>query len=89
MRVFAPELTEEAAAIVDEAVKDAEIALLGWSDEEVDKAWGQACLSFQHGGHDMQPRAPDRYLYHLAAWLDSIEDDDGKGPAICQDLGTE
>ena len=24
----------------------------------------------------MQPRGGDRYLYHLAAWLDSIEDDD-------------
>ena len=59
-------------------------------NEEVEKAWGQACLSFQHGGHDMQPRAPDRYLYHLAAWLDSVEDDDdGKGSAPCQDSGTE
>ena len=38
----------------------------------------------------MQPRAPDRYLYHLAAWLDSVEDDDdGKGSAPCQDSGTE
>ena len=55
LNVFAPELTEEAATIVDEAVKAAELELLGWNSEEADQAWVQACLSFDHGGHDMQP----------------------------------
>ena len=63
LRVFAPELTEEASKIVDEAVKIAEIELLGWTNEEFDKAWAQACMSFDHGGHDMQPRSEDRYLF--------------------------
>ena len=66
----------EASRIVDEAVKSAEVALLGWTEEEVEKAQGQACLAFDFGGHDMQPRTDDRYLLHLAAWLESMEDDD-------------
>ena len=41
MRVFAPELTEEASKIVDDAVKIAEIELLGWTNEEVEKAWAK------------------------------------------------
>ena len=76
LKVFAPELTEEAAKIVDDAVKTAELELLGWTSEEADQAWGQACLSFDHGGHDMQPRSSDRYLLYLAAWLESIDDDE-------------
>ena len=76
LRVFAPEITEEASRIVDEAVRSAEVALLGWTAEEVEKAQGQACLAFEFGGHDMQPRTNDRYLLHLAAWLESMEDDD-------------
>ena len=57
-------------------MKKAEVALLGWSVDEAEKADEQAKLSFQHGGHDLQPRTDDRYLLHLAAWLDSIEEDD-------------
>ena len=57
-------------------MKTAEMELLGWTSEEADQAWGQACLSFDHGGHDMQPRSSDRYLLHLAAWLESIDDDE-------------
>ena len=67
MKVFAPESTEEASQIVDEAVKIAEIELLDWTNEEAAKAWGQACLGFDHSGHDMQPRSEDRYLLFLAA----------------------
>ena len=72
LRVFAPEITEEACRIVDDAVMDAEVALLRWTEQEVAQALGQACLSFQHGGHDMQPRCGDRHLLHFAAWLDSM-----------------
>ena len=79
LRVFAPEITEEASRIVDDAVMNAELALLGWTDEEAAQAHGQACLSFEHGGHDMQPRSGDRYLLHLAAWLESMEDDEAPG----------
>ena len=28
------------------------------------------------GGHDMQPRSSDRHLIYLAAWLESIDDDE-------------
>ena len=80
LRVFAPEITEEASRIVDDAVASAEVALLGWTEQEAAQARGQACLSFEHGGHDMQPRSDDRYLLHLAAWLESIEDDEA--PAV-------
>ena len=62
--------------IVEDAVKTAELELLGWTSEEADQAWGQACLSFDHGGHDMQPRSSDRHLIYLAAWLESIDDDE-------------
>ena len=55
VRVFAPEITEEASRVVHEAVKNAEVALLGRT-EEVEKAQGQACLAFDFGGQDMQPR---------------------------------
>ena len=78
MKVFAPELTEEASRIVDEAVKIAEIELLGWTNEEAAKAWGQACLGFDHGGLDMQPRSGDRYLLYLAAWLEAMDEDEGE-----------
>ena len=61
---------------MDEAVRSAEVELLGWTAEEVEKAQGQACLALEFGGHDMQPRTDDRYLLHLAAWLESMEDDD-------------
>ena len=64
LRVFSPELTEEASRIVDDEMKNAEIALLGWSADEADRAIGQAHLSFQYGGHDMQPRTDDRHLLH-------------------------
>ena len=53
LRVFGPEITEEASRIVDDAVMSAEVALLGWTEQEVAQARGQACLSFEHGGHDM------------------------------------
>ena len=76
LRVFAPEITEEASRIVDEAVRSAEVALLGWTAEEVEKAQGQALLAFYFGGHDMQPRTGDRHLLHLAASLESMEGDD-------------
>ena len=74
LKVFAPELTEEASRIVDEAVKIAEIELLGWTNEEAAKAWGQACLDFAHGGHDMLPRSEDRYLLYFAAWLEAMDE---------------
>ena len=57
------------------------------TQEEFEKAYGQACFGFEHGGHDMQPRSDDRYLPHLAAWLESIEDDDTPDPrsfALCK-----
>ena len=60
---------------MDEAVRSAEVELLGWTAEEVEKAQGQACLAFEFGGHDMQPRTDDRHLLRLAAWLESMEDD--------------
>ena len=41
MKVFAPELTEEAAKIVDDAVKTAELELLGWTSEEAEQVWGK------------------------------------------------
>ena len=74
MRAYAPEITEEAGCIVDEAVKKAEVKLLGWSDEEANQALAQASLGFEHGGHDMQEKTSDRYLLHLAAWLDAMEE---------------
>ena len=73
LKVFSPETTEHASRIVDDEVKKAELALLGWSAEEARKACGQANLGFEHGGHDMQPRTDDRYMLHLAAWLDSMD----------------
>ena len=82
LRVFAPEITEEASRIVDEAVRSAEVELLGWTAEEVEKAQGQACLAFEFGGHDMQPRTDDRYLLHLAAWLESMEDEDSAAAPV-------
>ena len=39
-------------------------------------------MGFEHGGHDMQPRSDDRFLLHLAAWLESIEDDDTPDPEL-------
>ena len=63
---------------MDEEVKAAELELLGWNSEGADQAWGQACLSFDHGGHDMQPRSGDRYLLYLAAWLELMDDDEGE-----------
>ena len=57
-------------------MKIAEIELLGWTSEEEEKAWAQACLGFDHGGHDMQPRSEDRYLFHLAAWLEAMDEDE-------------
>ena len=74
LRAYAPEITEEAGCIVDEAVKKAEVKLLGWSDEEANQALAQASLGFEHGGHDMQEKTSDRYLLHLAAWLDAMEE---------------
>ena len=65
--------------IVDDAVRSAEIALLGWTAQEAEQADGQARLSFEHGGHDMEPRSEDRYLLHLAAWLDSMEEAPAEG----------
>ena len=41
LKVFAPELTEEAAKIVDDAVKTAELELLGWTSEEAEQVWGK------------------------------------------------
>ena len=38
---------------------------------------GQANFSYEHGGHDMQPLTNDRYMLHLAAWLDSMDMDRG------------
>ena len=67
---------------MDEAVKSAEVTLLGWTEEEVEKAQGQACLAFEFGGHDMQPRIDDRYLLHLAAWLESMEDEDSAAAPV-------
>ena len=78
LRVYSPELTEEASRIVDEAVKTAEATLLGWSEEEAERAFGQASLGFDYGGHDMLGLADDRYLLHLAAWLDSMEELDAE-----------
>ena len=34
LRAYAPEITEDAGRIVDEAVQAAEIKLLGWSEDE-------------------------------------------------------
>ena len=44
LRVFSPELTEEASLIVDEAIKAAEIKLLGWTNEETDQGSVRASL---------------------------------------------
>ena len=89
LRVFAPEIAEEASRIVDDAVMSAEVALLGWTEEEAAQARGQAFLSIDHGGHDMQPRSDDRNLLHLAAWLESMEDDEAPdGPPHAMDGGT-
>ena len=41
LKAFAPELTEEAAKIVDDAVKTAELELLGWTSEEAEQVWGK------------------------------------------------
>ena len=46
LRVFSPEITEEAAKIVDEACEEAEASLLGWSADEIRQARQQACLHF-------------------------------------------
>ena len=73
-------MTEEASRIIDDAVRAGEIKILAWSELETEEALAQACLGFDYGGHDMQPRTDDRSLLHLAAWLDSIEhfeDDSG------------
>ena len=88
MKVFAPKLTEDAAKIVDDAVKTAELELLGWTAEEAGQGWGQACLGFDHGGHDMQPRSSDRYLLYLAAWLESMDDDED-APSACNNKSIE
>ena len=53
LKVFSPDTAEHASRIIDDEVKKAELALLGWSAEEARKACGQANLSFEHGGHDM------------------------------------
>ena len=37
LRVFSPEITEEAAKIVDHACEEAEASLLGWSPDEYSK----------------------------------------------------
>ena len=74
LRPYAPEITEEAGCIVDEAMKKAEVKLLGWSEDEAKQAIAQASLGFEHGGHDMQEKTGDRYLLHLAAWLDAMEE---------------
>ena len=60
-------------------MKKEDVTLFGWSAEEADKVSGQANLSFEHGGHDMQPRTNDRDMLHLAAWLDPM--DQRKGDA--------
>ena len=49
LKVSAPELTQEPAKTVDDAVKTAELELLGWTSEEADQVWGQACPRFDHG----------------------------------------
>ena len=53
-RVFSPKITEEPSRIVDEAVKKAELALLGWTKEEADIAEGQASFSFETGSRFRQ-----------------------------------
>ena len=49
LKVSAPELTQEPAKTVDDAVKTAELELLCWTSEEADQVWGQACPRFDHG----------------------------------------
>ena len=86
LRVFSPEITEEAAKIVDEACEEAEASLLGWSADEIRQARQQACLHFDDGGHDMQPRSDDRFILYLAAWLEAIEEEDDDRTDTGQDI---
>ena len=78
LRVFSPEITEEAAKIVDEACEEAEASLLGWSADERQQARQQASLHFDDGGHDMQPRSDDRFILYLVAWLEAMEEGGGR-----------
>ena len=57
-------------------MKTAEIETLGWTNEEAAEAWGQVCLGFGHGGHDMKTRSKNRCLLYLAAWLEAIDEDE-------------
>ena len=78
-RAFPPELTQPVLEQVDETFSSAIQETLGWTQEEATRTRKQAELSFDKGGHDMAPIAPQAPLVHLASWLDATE---GENPVV-------